>query len=97
MTPSRTVLLGGLTFLLMLPETLPVPVLRDLVVTRFGVSDGLASLFLVANMIGALIALQAPVLPSGVAVWLVVGTALALLWSFARDLVWLWRQRGLPG
>ena len=56
MTPSRTVLLGGLTFLLMLPETLPVPVLRDLVVTRFGVSDGLASLFLVANMIGALIA-----------------------------------------
>jgi phosphatidylglycerophosphate synthase len=43
--------------------------------------------------IGALIALQAPVLPSGLDVWLVVGTALALLWSFARDLVWLWRHR----
>lgn len=56
LTPRRTALLGGLTFLLMLPETLPVPVLRDLVVNRFGVSDGLATLFLVANMIGALIA-----------------------------------------
>ncbi|MEC8652907.1 MAG: MFS transporter [Planctomycetota bacterium] len=56
MTPRRTAQLGGLTFLVMLPETLPVPVLRDLVVTRFGVSDGLATLFLVANMIGALLA-----------------------------------------
>jgi MFS family permease len=52
----RTALLGALTFLLMLPETLPVPVLRALVVERFGVSDTLATLFLVANMIGALIA-----------------------------------------
>ncbi len=52
----RTVLLGALTFLLMLPETLPVPVLRGLCVERFGVSDTLASLFLVANMLGALIA-----------------------------------------
>ena len=56
MTLGRTVLLGALTFLLMLPETLPVPVLRALVVERFGVSDGLATLFLVANMIGALVA-----------------------------------------
>ena len=58
LTPRRTALLGGLTFLVMLPETLPVPVLRDLVVTRFGVSDGLATLFLVANMIGALLGEQ---------------------------------------
>jgi len=56
LTPRKTILLGGLTFLLMLPETLPVPVLRGLVVNRFGVSDGLATLFMVANMIGALIA-----------------------------------------
>ncbi|MFN3241296.1 MAG: MFS transporter [Planctomycetota bacterium] len=56
MNLRRTALLGALTFLLMLPETLPVPVLRALVVERFGVSDTLATLFLVANMIGALIA-----------------------------------------
>lgn len=56
LTLPHTILLGGLTFLLMLPETLPVPVLRDLVVTRFEVSDGLATLFLVANMFGALVA-----------------------------------------
>lgn len=56
MNLRHTVLLGALTFLLMLPETLPVPVLRALVVDRFGVSDTLATLFLVANMLGALIA-----------------------------------------
>ena len=48
--------LFALTFLLMLPETLPVPVLRGLVVERFHVSDALATLFLVANMLGALVA-----------------------------------------
>lgn len=56
MSRLQTFLLGVLTFLLMLPETLPVPVLRGVVVERFGVSDSLATLFLVANMIGALIA-----------------------------------------
>ena len=56
MSGARTLLLGLLTFLLMLPETLPVPVLRSLVVERFGVSDGAATLFLVANMLGALLA-----------------------------------------
>ncbi|HEB52527.1 MAG TPA: MFS transporter [bacterium] len=56
MSPLRTALLGLLTFLLMLPETLPVPVLRGLVVERFSVSDELATLFVVANMIGAMLA-----------------------------------------
>ena len=83
MTPSRTVLLGGLTFLLMLPETLPVPVLRDLVVTRFGVSDGLASLFLVANMIGAGVFLGAGFMaqeqtPGSILLAWVVGAILAM-------------------
>ena len=41
MSGARTLLLGLLTFLLMLPETLPVPVLRSLVVERFGVSGRL--------------------------------------------------------
>lgn len=53
---GRTWALGAATFLLMLPETLPVPVLKGLVVERFGVSAGLATLFLVANMIGGLVA-----------------------------------------
>jgi len=52
----RTLALGALTFLLMLPETLPVPVLKSLVVEQFDVSTSLATLFMVANMIGALLA-----------------------------------------
>lgn len=52
---GRTWALGVATFLLMLPETLPVPVLKGLVVDRFAVSAGLATLFLAANMIGGLI------------------------------------------
>ena len=48
--------LGGLTFLLMVPETLPVPVLKGLIVERFDISAAMATLFMVANMIGALIA-----------------------------------------
>ena len=48
--------LAAAIFLLMMPETLPVPVLRDLVIDRFSVSDAQASLFMVANMLGALVA-----------------------------------------
>ncbi len=55
MSHGRILLLGALTFVLMVPETLPVPVLRGLVVERFDVSVSLATLFMVANMIGALI------------------------------------------
>jgi phosphatidylglycerophosphate synthase len=44
--------------------------------------------------LGTLIALQAPILPGWLAVWLVLVAALALVWSFAVDLVWLWRRRG---
>ncbi|MBM3975295.1 MAG: MFS transporter [Planctomycetes bacterium] len=55
--PLRTTLaLGLVTFLLMLPETLPVPVLRGLVVERFQVGADLASIFMSANMVGALLA-----------------------------------------
>ena len=50
----RSVLaLGLITFLMMLPETLPVPVLRALVVERFRVGESLGSLLIAANMIGA--------------------------------------------
>ena len=52
---GRSLLLALVTFLLMLPETLPVPVLRALVVERFGVSDAAASWFMAANLAGALL------------------------------------------
>ncbi len=56
LTTRRSLALALVTFLLMLPETLPVPVLRALVLERFAVTDALASLFLAANMLGALVA-----------------------------------------
>ena len=56
LTPFRCLLLALITFLLMLPETLPVPVLRSLVLERFAVSDALTTLFLSANQLGALLA-----------------------------------------
>ncbi|MBL8728293.1 MAG: MFS transporter [Planctomycetes bacterium] len=56
LTTGRTLLLGLVTFLLLLPETLPVPVLRALVLERFQVSDALTTLFLSANQLGALLA-----------------------------------------
>ena len=40
---------------MLLPVTLPVPVLRELVAERFGVSELLTSLFMSINMIGALL------------------------------------------
>lgn len=56
----RGLALGLLTFLLMLPETLPVPVLRAAVLERFAVTDAQASWFMSANMLGAIVA--APVI-----------------------------------
>jgi hypothetical protein len=47
--------LAGLALFIMLPVTLPVPVLRELVHDRFAVSELLASLFMSVNMVGALL------------------------------------------
>lgn len=46
---------GALTFLLLLPVTLPVPVLRALVLERFSVTDAQATWFMAANMLGGLL------------------------------------------
>lgn len=54
--PPRALALAILTVTLMLPVTLPVPVLRGLVLQRFDVSEALATLFMAANMLGALVA-----------------------------------------
>lgn len=43
--------------------------------------------------VGALVALQLPLLPPGGAGALVAGVAGALAWSFGRDVVWLWQAR----
>lgn len=53
---SRIALLGGIAFLMLIPVTLPVPVLRTLVHERFGVSELLTSLFMSINMLGAVLA-----------------------------------------
>jgi MFS family permease len=52
----RLALLPGLALLMLLPVTLPVPVLRELVADRFGVSELLTSLFMSINMVGAVLA-----------------------------------------
>lgn len=48
--------LGLLALLILIPVTLPVPILRALVHERFGVSETLTSLFMSINMIGAFVA-----------------------------------------
>lgn len=54
--PWRLRVLGLLALLMLIPVTLPVPILRTLVHERFGVSEALTSLFMSINMIGAVIA-----------------------------------------
>jgi MFS family permease len=48
--------LGLLAVMVLLPVTLPVPVLRELVQERFGVSEFLTSAFMSVNMVGAFLA-----------------------------------------
>jgi MFS family permease len=52
----RLAIVGILAISIMLPVTLPVPILRELVGDRFEVSDLLTSLFMSVNMVGAAIA-----------------------------------------
>lgn len=53
---SRVAALGLLALGIMVPVTLPVPVLRELVLERFSVSELATSLFMSINMVGALVA-----------------------------------------
>jgi len=52
----RLASLAGLAVLILVPVTLPVPVLRELVQDRFSVSELATSLFMSINMIGAAVA-----------------------------------------
>lgn len=42
--------------------------------------------------LAALVVLQLPGLPADVAIWLARAAGVALLWSFAVDIFWLWRR-----
>ncbi len=53
---ARLAILGLVTFLTILPVTLVVPVLKDLVQDRFGVGDLATSSFMAINMAGAIVA-----------------------------------------
>ncbi len=53
---ARIAGLGLLAVLVLLPVTLPVPVLRELVQHRFGVSELATSAFMSINMVGAFLA-----------------------------------------
>ncbi len=52
----RILALGTVAFLILVPVTLPVSVLRAFVHDRFGVSELLTSLFMSINMVGAVLA-----------------------------------------
>lgn len=54
--PWRLRVLGLLALLMLIPVTLPVPILRVLVYERHGVSEALTSLFMSINMLGAVVA-----------------------------------------
>jgi MFS family permease len=54
-TGRRLVGIGLLAMAIMMPVTLPVPVLRQIVQDRFAVSELLTSLFMSINMVGALL------------------------------------------
>lgn len=43
--------------------------------------------------IAALIVLQAPIVTGHLAMAIASGAAVALIWSFGRDILWLWRHR----
>ena len=53
---ARIIALGVLALLTLVPVTLPVPVLRELVLERFSVSELATSTFMSINMVGAILA-----------------------------------------
>jgi phosphatidylglycerophosphate synthase len=81
------VLLLGLMRYVFVAASYPFPWLSAPLPDRFG-----RKLVCVVQ-IAALIALQIPPLSAAMAQWIAFGAALALIWSFGRDTIWLWRHR----
>ncbi|MFU8881995.1 MAG: CDP-alcohol phosphatidyltransferase family protein [Rhodobacterales bacterium] len=86
-TVGPVVLLLGVMRYLFVAAAMALPWLSAPLPQRFG-----RKMVCVAQ-VSALIALQVPVLPSALAQWIAVVAGLALLWSFGRDTLWLWRHR----
>jgi phosphatidylglycerophosphate synthase len=84
---------GPVAILLGLPRYLFVAAARVLPWMRRDLPQRFSRKAVCVLQLGALIALQAPVLPQALALPLVVIAAGALVWSFALDLLWLWRKR----
>ena len=87
-TAGALVLILGLPRYLFVAAGLVLPWLNGTLPERF--SRKAACVLQIA----ALIALQLPFNPPLAAQLLVAVTAAALLWSFGKDIVWLWRARG---
>lgn len=81
------VLLLGVMRYIFIAASAPFPWLAAPLPERFG-----RKLVCVVQ-VAALIALQVPVLPPMLAQWIALGAVCALLWSFGRDSLWLWRHK----
>jgi MFS family permease len=94
--PRRWFLLPLIALLMLMPSTLPVPVLKGLVQERFGLSVGQTSWFMAIQMIGAFVAAPlAGVLSDQLAarVPIVVGALLLdalAIWTLSQDLPFGW-------
>ncbi|MDO9524868.1 MAG: CDP-alcohol phosphatidyltransferase family protein [Gemmobacter sp.] len=86
-TMGPLVLLIGLPRYVFVAAALGLPWLKQALPDRFGRKA------VCVAQIAALIGLQLPGLPSDLGLALVVTVAAALLWSFGRDVAWLWRHR----
>ncbi len=86
-TVGAIVLLIGLPRYIFVGATLALPWLARPVLDRFGRKA------VCVVQIATLIALQLPQVAASVANPVVAIVALALIWSFGRDLVWLWWTR----
>jgi phosphatidylglycerophosphate synthase len=84
---------GGIAILLGLPRYLFAVAAWLLPWMRRDLPERFSRKAVCVVQLGALIALQAPILPAGLAVALVPLAALILAWSFALDVMWLWRRR----
>ena len=84
---------GAIALLLFLPRYLFVVAGRFAPRLRRPLPDRFGRKAVTVVQVGTLIALQLPVLISAAATPLVVLVGAALLWSFGRDVWWLWEHR----
>lgn len=81
------VILLGIMRYVFIAASVPFPWLAAPLPERFGRK------VVCVVQVAALIALQVPVLPVALAQWIAFGAVAALLWSFGRDTLWLWRNK----